>query len=116
MSNLLKRKVFLYPSVVNIVGIAVGLSVAGFVLYGVLPIVICVIIGCCSARASSRRPRTVFTTATQPATVTVNTKCSQQGDSKSYTPAGTDVKLASRDEMSTYPPPTETSCSPPLYP
>ena len=35
----------LFPPLVNVVGIAVGVSIAGFVLLVVLPI--CVVIGCC---------------------------------------------------------------------
>ena len=110
----------LFPPLANVVGIAVGVSIAGFVLLVVLPI--CVVIGCCYIkRRSSRRSPTTVTTTTQPVppTVTVNTTNThgQQGGFQSYPAAGTDVNQAPPQvfEMSAYPPPLQAAYLPPAH-
>ena len=110
----------LFPPLVNVVGIAVGVSIAGFVLLVVLPI--CVVIGCCYIkRRSSRRSPTTVTRTTQPVppTVTVNTTNThgQQGGFQSYPAAGTDVNQTPPQvfEMSAYPPPLQAAYLPPAH-
>ena len=56
---------------VNIVGIAVGVSIAGLVVFLVIPIAICVIIWCCVAGAASqsrRAGRTSYVATAAPTT------------------------------------------------
>ena len=110
----------LFPPLGNVVGIAVGVSIAGFVLLVVLPIG--VVIGCCCIKhRSSRRSPTTVTTTTQPVppTVTVNTTNihGQQGGFQSYPAAGTDVNQAPPQafEMSAYPPPLQAAYLPPAH-
>ena len=107
-----------FPPLVNVVGIAVGVSIAGFVLLVALPI--CVVVGFCyiKRRSSRHSPKTV-TTTTQPVppTVTVNTTNthSQKSGFQSYPAAGTDVNQAPPQafEMSAYPPPLQAAYPPP---
>ena len=108
----------LFPPLGNVAGIAAGVSIAGFVLLVVLPIL--VVIGCCYIkRRSSRHSPTAVTTTTQPVppTVTVNTTKThgQQGGFQSYPATGTDVNQVPPQafEMSAYPPPLQAAYPPP---
>ena len=74
---------------VNVVGIAVGASIAGFVVFVVLPITICVVIWCCVAASANRRPtRTTYVATAAPTTsATVVTATSTQQHYTPYYPA-----------------------------
>ena len=112
------KECFFVSSLANVAGIAVGVTVGSIVLFAV--VVICVVIGCCIAQASSNRPRTTVATFTpSPAsTATVVTTSSQEHGFQAYPAAGTDPPAY---EMSTYPPPPYTyppqeAYPPPPYP
>ena len=82
--------IYLSPNILdtNIIGIAVGVSIAGFFLLIVIPIVICVIIWCCiaGAAAGGRRTHTTYVTQVPPAqsTATVVTTNQQTGSVKVF--------------------------------
>ena len=112
------KSAFLYLSLANVAGIAVGVTVGSIVLFAV--IVVCVVIGCCIAQTSSTHPRTTVTTVTpSPAsTAAVVTTSSQEHGFQAYPTARTDPPAY---EMSTYFPPPNTyppkeADPPPPYP
>ena len=106
----------------NVVGIAVGVSVAGFILLVILPIAICG--GCYVKRRISRHSPTTVTTTTKPVppTVTVNTTNThgQQGGFgqwQSHPVSGTGINQAPPQafEMSAYPPTLQAAYPPPAH-
>ena len=67
---------------VNVVGIAIGASIAAFVLFVVVPIIICVVIGCCVA--NHRPTRTTYVATAAP--ITTATVVSATSTQQHYTP------------------------------
>ena len=74
---------------VNVVGVAVGVSIAALVLFVIVPIVICVVIwGCVAASANQRPTRTTYVgTAAPTTTATVVSASSTQQHYTPYYPA-----------------------------
>jgi len=77
---------------VNLVGIAVGVSVAAFVIFVILPIIICVVVWCCvvgaAASSNSHQRRTVVTTAAPATSATVVTATSTHASTPYYPAPG----------------------------
>ena len=65
---------------VNVVGLVVGLTIAGIVLFIALPIIICIIVWCCvvGAAAQSRRGGRTYVTTAAPTTSATVVATSQQ--------------------------------------
>ena len=82
----------------SVVGIIIGVTIAGIVLFVVLPIIICVVVWCCVAYAAGsvtrRRVRTHVVTTSAPSTFHVATSTTQRATAppppawQPYPPAG----------------------------